>query len=84
MAQIHPRGKAQNKRFQFNAPADIVDEFIEKKSQLLKHHDLTVDLTEDFVKVIKDAIKQIDKRLSELSESQSGNNTGRENQHTNL
>lgn len=68
MAQIQPKGKSQNKRMQFNAPSDLLEEFAEKKDAL-DAFGLSVDMTEDFVKVIKDTIKQMDKRLSELNEN---------------
>lgn len=81
MAQIHPRGKAQNKRIQFNAPADLVDEFTAKKEQLLKFG-LTIDLTEDFIKALRDGIKTIDKKLGELGSNGAGETTEPNNQQT--
>lgn len=68
MAVIQPRGKATNKRFQFTAPAELIDEFNQKK-ELLERTDLSIDMTDDFIKVIKDAIKTIDKRLAEVKET---------------
>lgn len=68
MAVIQPRGKATNKRFQFTAPADTIDEFMLKREELEKAG-LSIDMTDDFVKVIKDAIKSMDKRLAEVRET---------------
>lgn len=68
MAVIQPKGRSQNKRFQFNAPSEILDEFAQKKEEL-DRLGLSVDMTEDLVKVIKDTIKQMDKRLSEVREN---------------
>ncbi|MEL6008615.1 hypothetical protein J4Z08_23120 [Citrobacter portucalensis] len=79
MAQIHARGKTQNKRFQFNAPTDLIDEFAKKK-ELLSSFGLTIDLTEDFVKALKDGVKTIDKKLAELGGAGTGANTEPENQ----
>jgi hypothetical protein len=83
MAVIQARGKAQNKRFQFTAPADIVDEFLQKKEQL-EASNLVVDLTDDFVKVLKEAIKAIDKRLADGKESQNLANTNGVNSQPNV
>lgn len=71
MAQIQPKGKKQNKRFQFNAPLELLEEF-EVKKAALDALGLTVDMTEDFVKVIKDTLKQMDKRLSESEDNKGG------------
>jgi len=71
MAQIQPKGKKQNKRFQFNAPLELLEEF-EVKKAALDALGLTVDMTEDFVKVIKDTLKQMDKRLSETEDNRGG------------
>lgn len=76
MAQIQPKGRKQNKRFQFNAPLELLEEFEEKKAAL-DALGLTVDMTEDFVKVIKDTLRQMDKRLSESDDNKGDNlNTG--------
>ena len=81
MAQIQPKGKKQNKRFQFNAPLELLEEFEEKKAAL-DALGLTVDMTEDFVKVIKDTLKQMDKRLSESDENKGSTSTTGTNLHT--
>ncbi|MCL6336391.1 hypothetical protein EXT65_21595 [Pectobacterium carotovorum subsp. carotovorum] len=72
MAQIQQKGKSHNKRFQFYAPSELLDELAEKKEKL-ERHNLVVDMTDDFVKVIKDAIKTIDKRLDDLSGDKASN-----------
>ncbi|EAT0258102.1 hypothetical protein EXO80_24775 [Salmonella enterica] len=82
MATIQPRGKTPNKRYQFSAPTEIVDEFMSKKEQL-EAHELAIDLTDDFVKVLKDAIKMMDKRLTEVKESQNTSNITGANSLTN-
>ncbi|WP_303745519.1 hypothetical protein [Enterobacter hormaechei] len=78
MAQIQPKGKKQNKRFQFNAPLELLEEFEEKKAAL-DALGLSVDMTEDFVKVIKDTLKQMDKRLSESDDNKGGTSTAGSN-----
>lgn len=67
MALIQPRGKIQNKRIQFTAPADIVDEFTAKK-ELLAKHNITVNLADDFIKVLKSAIKDMEKWIIEIDQ----------------
>lgn len=81
MAQIQPKGRKQNKRFQFNAPLELLEEFEEKKAAL-DTLGLTVDMTEDFVKVIKDTLKQMDKRLSESDDNIGGTSIAGSNLQT--
>lgn len=70
MAHIIEKGKTANKRFQFYSPSSVIDEYTEKK-KLLEKRGKTIDLTEDFTKVLKSAIKSIDEELSKPEKSNS-------------
>lgn len=70
MAVIQPKDSLNKKKFQFQVPAPILNEY-KKKKELLESYNQRVDISDDLVKALKDAIKQMDKHLTELT-SQSG------------
>ncbi|EOV0840193.1 hypothetical protein ACOHPB_003454, partial [Cronobacter sakazakii] len=66
MAVIQPKDSLNKKKFQFQVPAPILAEYKEKK-ELLESYNQRVDISDDLVKALKDAIKQMDKHLAELT-----------------
>ncbi|EJR7646720.1 hypothetical protein N1I05_005465 [Escherichia coli] len=66
MAVIQPKDSLNKKKFQFQVPVPILNEYKEKK-ELLESYNQRVDISDDLVKALKDAIKQMDKHLSEIT-----------------
>ncbi|EMX5186696.1 hypothetical protein SJ093_18045 [Citrobacter freundii] len=72
MAVIKPKGSTLKKKFQFQVPVNLLDEYREKK-ELLEGLNQSVDITDNLVKAFKDAIKEMDKCLADLT-SENGKN----------
>ncbi|WP_233981875.1 hypothetical protein [Pectobacterium versatile] len=68
--RIVSRANAEKNRMSFSVPSDIKSEFDDLKNQLhgLGHK---VELQEDYIKVIKDAIPKMKKMLADLTPPQS-------------
>ena len=65
MAVIKPKGSTK-KKFQFQVPVNLLDEYREKK-ELLEGFNQSVDITDNLVKAFRDAIKEMDKCLNDLT-----------------
>lgn len=65
MAKIIEQSKATKKRIAFACPSDVKDDFDKAKKELWSYG-FTIDLQEDFLKVIKEATIKIKKQLEDI------------------
>ncbi|AUQ43845.1 hypothetical protein NJ56_17910 (plasmid) [Yersinia ruckeri] len=76
MAKIIEQCKVTKKRIYFTCPGDLKDEF-DRAKKLLSNYGYIIDLQDDYIKTIKDAIGKMQKQLEELEIKTSSENSGR-------
>ncbi|OVZ91713.1 hypothetical protein CBW53_22565 [Yersinia frederiksenii] len=78
MAKIIEQCKVAKKRISFTCPGDLKDEF-DKAKESLSNYGYIIDLQDDYIKTIKDAIGKMQKQLEELESKTSSENSERKN-----